>query len=413
MARHYTFHSEDFVVRELKRQLEKKSGIHIQSFSDCKRFSEVLDHHGIHIAAMTLSRCFGISKSEHRPFLSTLDLLSSYLGFQSFNHFRKETDDVMKFALSHPELTFSSGEYAYCALELCFQVNDLKTAMSIIDSFDVAKSSELDFGWFLGQQVRQHQNNKRLLELLAHSQNGRKYFYEWFVDEDDPGNYFSKALQTYYEPQLKSIGEKLFVQAYLDSKRIYRGIEEGNMYPEIYTESLSNLHELHYQQLSRLFEMRILNEFKGLNRYLEMEKIVEELLPIIAHKHWRDQNWMLMRPIKALVFTGYFNLLIEHHLGLKNQIKKQFIACEGTMLSSVDLALQFVVHASKEFKDLIQVPPTRLRNTIFNEEKSRITLESATALLYSKPSMRQSIEKNLNTFTAKNEHAWVTKLLNT
>jgi hypothetical protein len=270
----------------------------------------------------------------------------------------------------------------------------------------------LDFGWFLGKQVRQHQSNKRLLELLAHSQNGRKYFYEWFVDEDDPGNYFSKALKTYYEPQCRSIGEKLFFQAYLDSKRIYRGIEVENMYPKIYTESLSNLHELHYHQISRLFEMRILYEFRGLNRYLEIEKIVEELLPIIVNKHWRDQNWMLMRPIKALVFTGHFNALIENHHGLRNQIKKQFIVCEGTMLSTADLALQFIVHASKEFKDLIQIAPTRLRNTILNEEKYRRTLECATAILYSKPLLRQSMEKNLKTFTSKNEQSWVPKLLN-
>jgi calcineurin-like phosphoesterase family protein len=411
MARHYTVHSEDLVLRELKRKLEKKSGIHLHSFSDCRRFSEVLDNHGIHIAAMTLSRCFGITKSEHRPFLSTLDLLSSYLDFQSFNHFRKETDDVIKFALDHPDIQFQTGEYGYSALELALQVNDWETALSLIESFDAQHSSQLDFIWFLGEQVRKKEDKDEFLDLLAHTKNGKKYFYESFVDEDDTSHYFSTALQKYYKPQAKSIGDNLFVQAYLDSKRIYKGLEMGKKLPEIYLESYAIMHELHYQQISRLFEMRILNEFRGLNRFSEMEKIVDELLPLIANKYWRDQNWMLMRSVKALVFSGHFKLFMQHHKELKKQLIQQFRYCEGTMLSSADLALQFVIHASPEFKDIIQLPPTRLRHPIYNEQKARIAIESATATLYTNSALRKSLMKNLQTFAAGNEHCWVTKLL--
>lgn len=411
MPRHYTFDSEDFVVRELKRQLEKKSGIHLHSFSDCKRFSEVLYHNGINIATMTLSRCFGISKSEHRPFLSTLDLLSSYLGFQSFNHFRKETDDVMKFALNHPKIQFQTGQYAYTALELALQVNDWATALSLIEAFDVKHSSQLDFTFFLGEQVRKKEDKDELLALLAHTKNGKKYFYEWFVDEDDSGNYFSHALKTYYEPQSTSIGEKLFVQAYVDSKRIYRGIEVENMFPEIYAESLSNLDKLHFHQISRLFEMRILNEFRGLNRYSEMEKVINELLPLIANKPWRDQNWMLMRAVKALIFTGHFKKSLKHHKELKRQLFHQFRYSEGNMLYSSDLALQLVVHACAEFKDIIQLPPTRLRKPISNDEQAITAIESATAILYTNSALRKSMYKNLRTFAAGNEHSWVIQLL--
>lgn len=411
MARHYTVYSEDLVLRELKRKLEKQSGIDLQSYSDCKRFSESLDNVGIHISAMTLSRCFGISESTHRPFLSTLDLLSSYVGFQSFNHFSKETSEVVKFALNHPEMKFSVGEYAYTALELAIQVNDWKTIRNLIEAFDPEYSLELDFVWFLGKQVRKHPDRKKFLALLADTINGRKYYYEWFVDEDDPDDYYSNAIKLHYNPKLKSIGDQLFFYAYLDSKSIYKGLEVEKKFNEIYSESCSMVHELHYQQVSRLFEMRILNEFRGMNRLAEMEKIVDELLPLISNKYWRDQNWMLMRSVKALIFTGHFNWLIQHHKELKKQLEKQFANCEGIMLSSADLALQFVVHASPEFNHLKQLPPTRLRHPIYNEENARITLESATALLYSEPIIRKAMEKNLHSFTAKNENNWVFKLL--
>lgn len=410
MARHYTVYSEDLVLRELKRQLEKQSGIVLQSYSDCKKLSESLDKVGVHLSAMTLSRCFGISESTHRPFLSTLDLLSSYLGFQSFNHFSKETSEVVKFALTHPEMKFTVGEYAYVALELAIQVNDWKTIRNLVEAFDAKHSLELDFVWFLGKQVRIHPDREKFLALLADTTNGRKYYYEWFVDEDDPDEYYSTALKLHYNPKVKSIGDQLFYYSYLDSKGIYKGQEIEIKNNEIYSESCSMVHEMHYQQVSRLFEMRILNEFRGMNRSAEMQKIVDELLPLISNKYWRDQNWMLMRSVKALIFTGHFNWLIQHHMELKKQLEKQFATCEGVMLSSADLALQFVVHASPEFKHLKQLPPTRLRSPIYNEEKTRITLESATALLYSEPAMRKSMEKNLQAFTAKNENNWVFKL---
>jgi hypothetical protein len=411
MARHYTVHSEDLALCELKRQLENSFRIQISSHGDCKKLSEELDSKGISISAMTLSRCFGISKSTHRPFISTLDLLVSYLGFQSFHHFKNETSDFIQFALAHPEMKFIGGEYAYTALELAIQVNDWKTTRSLIEAFDPKPSTGLDFIWFLGEQVRKHPEQNQFLSMLANTENGRKYYYESFVDEDDPNEYYSTALKLHYNPTVKSIGDQLFYYAYLDAKRIYKGLKVDETHRDIYTESGSIVHTLHYQQVSRLFEMRILNEFRGLNRFSEMEKIVDELLPLIANKYWRDQNWMLMRSVKALVFSGHFKLFMQHHKELKKQLIQQFRYCEGTMLSSADLALQFVVHASSEFKDVVQLPPTRLRHPIYNEEKARIAIESATATLYTNSALRKSMHKNLQTFTAGNEHSWVTKLV--
>lgn len=412
MARHFTVHSEDLALCELKRQLENSFRIQISSHGDCKKLSEELVSKGISISAMTLSRCFGISKSTHRPFISTLDLLVSYLGFQSFHHFKKETSDFIQFALAHPEMKFIGGEYAYTALELAIHVNDWKTTRSLIEAFDPKHSNGLDFIWFLGKQVRKHPEQNQFLSLLANTENGRKYYYESFVDEDDPDEYYSTALKLHYNPKVKSIGDQLFYYAYLDSKRIYKGLKVEKKHIDIYTESRSIVHELHYQQVSRLFEMRILNEYRGLNRFNEMEKVVNELLPLIANKYWRDQNWMLMRSVKALIFTGHFHKLLQHHRELEKQLEKQFQSCEGTMLSSADLALQLVVHASPKLKHVSQLPPTRLRNPIYNEVDARIAIESATAILYSESTIRKAMEKNLHSFAAKNENNWVLKLLN-
>jgi len=411
MARHFTVHQEDIVLQELQRQIEKQAGIRLQSFSDCNRLSELLDQSAISISALTLSRCFGISKSEHRPFISTLNLLAVYLGFRSFNHFSSEITDLVKFSLTHPQLKFETGDYAYAALELAIQVGDWETTRLILESFDSEKSSIMDLVWFLGKQARSHEEKNQLLALLADTEIGRKFYYEWFVDEDDPNEYYSQALQLHYNPSIKSLGEQLFYHAFLNSKRIYKGLSVDRKSLQLFTDSSVNLSKLHYHQVSRLFEMRILNEFLGMNRLAEMEKITDELLPLISNRFWRDQNWMLMRSVKAIIVSGHFNNMIQNHEGLKKQLEKQFEISEGKMYSSAELALQLVVHASKKLNYLIQIPPTRLQYPIFNDEKARLTYESATAFLYAKEPLRRSLEKNLHVLTAKNDHAWVMGIL--
>ncbi|NBR13603.1 MAG: hypothetical protein EBQ94_01715 [Flavobacteriales bacterium] len=411
MARHFTLDNEDLVLQELKRQVEKRSGIYLQCFSDCKRLSELLDQSGISISALTLSRCFGISKSTHRPFVSTLNLLSVYLGFRSFNHFSSETNDLVKYALTYPQLQFDAGEYAYPALELAIKVGDWKTTRLILETFDSTKSTILEMVWFLGKQARNHEEKNQLLALLADTETGRKFFYEWFVDEDNPNDYYSDALQQFYQPLTNQIGNKIFYHSFLNSKRIYRGEKINWQELKFINDSSINTDELHYHQLSRLFEMRILSEFSGLNRRLVIEKIIDAMLEVLPKQPWRHQNWILMRSVKALVIAGHFEELIQQHQGLKKVIEKLFVVSEGKMFSNAELALQFIVHASPKLKHLVQTPPTRIQHQVFNEEITRLSLESATALVYTKGPLRQSMEQNLRKFTSNNEHAWVMNLL--
>lgn len=411
MARHFTIHHEDLVLQELLRQLEKRAGIRLQCFSDCKQLSELLDREAVSISALTLSRCFSISKSEHRPFVSTLNLLCIYLGFRSFSHFCTETNDFIKYALTYPHLHAGIGDYSYAALELAIKVGDWQTTRLILESFDQKESNILDFVQFLGKQARNHVEKNQLLALFADTETGRHFFYEWFVDEDDPDGYYTQALKTHYNPSKKSLGEQLFYHAFVNSKRIYKGFSVDKKKLLFFTDKSINPSELHYHQISRLFEMRILNEFLGMNRLTEIEKIIDELISQIANRFWQDENWVLMRSVKALVFSGHFNNIIQHHNGLKKQLEKQFEISEGKMNSSADLALQLIVHATKELNFLIQLPPTRLQFPAFNDQKECFTYESATALLYAKPPICQSMTKNLRKFTANNEQSWVMNLL--
>jgi hypothetical protein len=411
MARHFTLDNEDLVLQELKRQVEKRSGIYLQCFSDCKRLSEQINLEGVSVSALTLSRCFSISKSAHRPFVSTLNLLCVYLGYRSFNHFCSETNDLVKYALTYPQLQFTSGDYSYAALELAIKVGDWVTTRLILETFNPANSDLMEMVWFLGKQARNHSEKNKLLSLLADTETGRKYFYEWFVDEDDPNGYYSDALKQFYQPLTDSIGNKIFYHSFLTAKQIYRGERADWENLKFINDSSINLDDLHFHQISRLFEMRILQEFIGMNRITVMNNIIDELLIALTQQLWHHQTWILMRSVKALVVAGHFDSLLENHTNFKNQFETLFASSEGKMFSNAELALQFVVHSSSKLKHLVQTPPSRIQRSVFNEDNTRLSLESATALLYVKAPIRESMEKNLRKFTNNNEYAWVMNLL--
>jgi hypothetical protein len=411
MARHFTVYPNDLVLHDLMRHIEKRSGIRLQSFSDCKRLSELLDQSGFTISALTLSRCFGFSKSEHRPFPSTLNLLSVYLGFRSFNHFSQATNEAVRYALNHPELKFEQGDFAYTALELAIQTEDWATTRLIIESFDPKPSNTTELVWFLGAQMRSLKKKEGFLALLADTEIGRKYFYESFVDEDDPDNYYSNAIQQFYAPKTAAIGHQIFYKSYLNGKQLYLGKKVDWKTLEFINDSSIQLNELHYHEVSRLIEMRMFREYVGLNRRSKMEQLLNELLTRLVNEPWYNRSALLSRALKALVVSGHFDYFAQHHQGLHNTLQRIVQEAGNRRYGVGDLVLQFLIHASKPLQQYAEKPPMKAQLRIFNEDKARLTLESATAMLYVQPELRTVMEKNLQKFTAKSENGWVMKIL--
>jgi hypothetical protein len=411
MAHHFFFSNDGFLLRELKRKLEKRADISIFSHKDCKNLSEVLSQHGFHVSPMTLARCFGISPSAHRPFISTLDLLSKFLGYSSFYKFSAEVNDFIKFSLSRPELEFNTGDYSYSALEIALRVNNWDTARRLIDSYKGKYPSSMDFVWFLGNQVRNQNDKSGILKLLADTDNGRKYFFESFVDEDDPNGYFSKALLSYYKPKTSSLRDQLFLNAFLDAKRFYKNGTITKTSKRVYEEAVVNFHDFHFHQISRLFEIRILREAYGLNRISVIASIIDELLPLIKNFNSKDQRWLLIRPIKALVATNNFEIILLGNTYFKEEIESQYLSLEFNISSTADLALQYIIFSMPIFKHLIVSKPFRMQNVNLNDENARIILESATAAIVSTHEIGKEINKNLVHLAHSTEHSWVLQLL--
>ncbi len=82
------------MINRLKKNIELKFGKKISYQKDCKELSDnVLRETGEQLSSSTLRRFFGFLSTNSQPARVTLDILSVYCGFKSWEHFKKMNQD--------------------------------------------------------------------------------------------------------------------------------------------------------------------------------------------------------------------------------------------------------------------------------------------------------------------------------
>ncbi len=402
--------TESYYIGQFKRKLEGKIGFRILQFHDCRVFSALLTKEKIIVSAHTLARFFGLMKENHRPYTSTLNLLSDYLGYESFAFFCNEIDKSKADSLFN-ERGMSIGDFSFTALELAIYSNDWKSVQMLLDSFEFKCGTEKnDMTMFLGNAVRQHAEKDDFLKALIEIENGRHLFYESFVDEDDPGNYYADALNKYYLKIKQEIGSKLFNECFVNSKKIYLNqnvaLKDLNI---ILSESLP-IDELHFHQISRLFEMRILIDRSNDNFIQIMDKYIGKVLDLLPRYATYQKSWMLARLIKALAFTGKLkkSLKIQE---FSAAIYQTYLELNGKIESIADLILQLTVYVYRDRFQADLFPLVRIQKSHLNETNARIAIESATAYLFAENQVKSILDKNLKVFSQKTGNAWINEII--
>ena len=398
---------ESYFLRELRQKIQEKTTISFSEFYDCKRLADKLAEEGIIISAHTIARFFGILKSNHRPYTSTLNLLVNFIGFHSFNEFKINVKQQLEYALANPLGQFHTGDFSYTALELAIQTNDWKSVQSILESFQYSCGDEKNtMSMFLGNWVRQHSNKNEFLHALIEIENGRELFYESFVDEDDPGNYYSEALSKYYVKNKNQVEKTIFHACFINTKKIYSNKSIQKMDNEIVLDSNLDFSSLHFHQASRIIELRILIYGLNKNNIQKMDKLISEMLKILPNYSNYEKCWLMARTIKALAFT---KSLIS---ALKNpEFNTALFQCyqnmNGSVLSIAEMIIQLTAHKFQtELREEL-LPPMRIQEKHLNETNARIAIESATARLYASQPVKKIIEKNLNTFAKSHGQTWL------
>lgn len=73
--------------------LKEKAGIALRQPSDCEILSlDIMGKTGVHIGATTLKRLVGFASDEREPHISTLDVISRYLGYAHWEELSKIED---------------------------------------------------------------------------------------------------------------------------------------------------------------------------------------------------------------------------------------------------------------------------------------------------------------------------------
>jgi hypothetical protein len=405
---------DQLYYQELKFALEVHFQFQVNTFTDCKILSQKLAQKKVHVSAHTLARMFGIFKTKLKPYTATLNLICRFLKYDSFAAFCKIVNQETEHSLKGKFASFKTGPFSFVALELALANEDWLSMQELLEAFhDFDTKDNDDLTMKLGMYARQT-NNPIYFKKLNEIHHGKLLFFQSFVDEDDPDNYYSNILKKYYNNKSNEPNERLFYNCYQASKNIYlnKAIDRQQ------TLFLNEMHhflssECHFHELSRFLEVKILVDYKNdqlkNSLYNHLENICSALN---QYENLYQKTWIVARSIKALAHSKELKKALKHN-DFKDVVFNLYHQGKGKIMSIADLIIQFTVHAyintDKAQREIMA--PKKLQKIYYNESNSRIALESATALIYAEGKVKNILEKNLYAFAGKSGHGWIFELL--
>lgn len=389
-----------------------KSGIYPRTFNECNQLSFLFQENGCIISGHTLARFFGVLPYR-KLYPATLDILANYIGYLSFSEYIQAKDLYIEQQLSSENELFSTGPFSLTALEIAIKTINKKDISDLLMSVNMDHDDKTELIQLLGSLVRNSTNKNDLLEILISTENGRRLFFESYVDEDDPNSYFSNALQRFYFQNVQTPNNQLFCFTFLISNAIYHN---KNIPVELkeFERLISEIDEknLHFHELSRLIETQLLLYFiqgklTDNQLYLLVERVEEWSNKFNNH----ELCWLIARPLKALAFAGVINRVLAHQ-----NFSARVLDCyyNSKMNSMAEMIIQFIVHAHYKSMNekLLLFPPLKLQsNRHNNENNARIVLESSVSALYAESKVYDILVRNLKSFTKSTGNTWVLNLI--
>jgi len=397
---------------QLKRDLVQKSGVSMTSFSDTVLLAAHMEAAKYSISAHTLARFFGFLPSR-KLYPSTLKIICNYLGFEHFEAYRNFVQQTRSRSLFSTNGLFENESYSSQSFEMAIQLMDLNEIQEHLNCIDFTHEKIEEIAHLTGFLVRNSAQQNRLLELLIQTSNGRRLFFERFVDEDDPNDYFSLALQKYYFKEAKSSNNKLFYNCYLIANASYHRKKINEDWVSAVKKEMNKIDygQLHFHELSRVFETQILIDFQrgGFSRNA-ITTIQDEVLIVMRSMDNHAQAWVLARLLKALAFSkqlsyamqnsDFYKVLVDVH-------KKSDVSSIGELI----VQLVFSRYAEKESNEL-KVPMTLKSHYFQNEYNTRLSTEAATKYFYAKPDEQEKTLSILQNFSQKTGTSWVLNVIN-
>lgn len=164
------------------------------------KLSEVIaEDTGTRLSPTTVQRFFELIVNQSIPSDFTLNVFSEYAGYSCWDDFQKKNRDSLNLAQNEKLIP---DDYGVALFNLCLKNHHFETSLEYLEllpSENLNSTIELKIVESLGWVLRNDKKaRKALLPELAKTKNGRRYFYESFIDIDYVNEYYADAIGMYY-----------------------------------------------------------------------------------------------------------------------------------------------------------------------------------------------------------------------
>ena len=312
------------MLSTLKSELEKKVGFDLNSFKNCRKLEQLLYYQGLYTSYSSLARIFSVGNKTSEPRNSTLNVLSVFLGYESFEQFKEI------FQNSSEELEEYTRKVLEMKSELLFG-NRLKG----LEFFIVIRKNYPKLSGWLCQDIALYLfNNQQLpqkeLEHLVANGITEVNFMDHFIYEDDPFGHYEWFIQHASDAEKQSQEFTDFKNLFLLRKKILKGkFKEEIQYPDLSIHQSVHLY-------SRILEIEVLhqasNDQKNLVEFFQER--LSHTTKVLRGRHEYDKIIVLGRFFRAACHTGIEN---------KIKLDEETIQFCTNVINSNGLEFEFMV----------------------------------------------------------------------
>jgi hypothetical protein len=253
----------EVAMREMCRIIKDKSGIPMTSMYHCGQLSlKLLLELNKTISEFTIARVFGVLKTKSVPSVYTLDILSDYIGFESWDVFYVKHFDEMsegENCFTHPKSDFLVSKGELMLLKYTLEEESYRPVVRYLEQ----KFSDLNLCcptvfnegiWELSTVVGNHiskatNSEKEFMSVISKNDNIRTPFFNYWVDMD--------GLDTYYDSLLENSFVKNIKPTSADFAKDEIWFYCIRMYHAIYTLNKSKLLKFGYQLMKKYSEAKV------------------------------------------------------------------------------------------------------------------------------------------------------------
>lgn len=319
-------------IHFLNQEVEKKLGRKVLTSSDCYDLSTEIDLKlKVRVSFNTLRRCFGLIKSDYKPSMFTLNSLSCFCGYSSF-------DDFVNSKKEHkpsPEATEGNALLNY--LVLLFKNTEVN-GISDVTYFSLVQQT-------IGYITHHPYLIERFQKEIATTKNGQHYYYEIFVHFDKLNSFYGDGLQFYLQKK-KDVEAQIFGHSLLCFKAwLTESDDEVRKYHSIIMD-YTICKSMNPSVYARFFAAQL---YHGNITGVGNDQVVSDAMHFYANlvhqkEHYASFYCFEIIWVEALVLTGYYEEALFYLDELSDNLNKFYPSIIDVPLMEAILLFKAIIY---------------------------------------------------------------------